>query len=358
MLEARSYRRALGEVAFQPPLDANDVSSGRGGRLHLDANEGCDYAIELRFPKKCVTDENRDKWVEASTLLEEKVDHFVDATIKEGKGMGRLCSPIVMVEFEPGVQLGGDYEISLPHSFCETSKSTLEGEISPLRKEQLVVAMAKLEEGVLHPTSPSFHTPAHQHLNPPHRHRTLFPLLALLRTRNSHVSPSQASHNSPYNHPMTLLAIPQPSLQASSPLPTSIPNPSPHHERPLLSPGPHQTLLTQAAAILHRSLFNSSAPRSGQPPPPFLPKVWNALPEDQFELIPAAEAPLGIPAVRLTAKSGGVVGVFSLAHTETDQRVQCLAFTKEIIMPLEPEEMAICIAPDLPNVIEEVRRSP
>lgn len=86
--------------------------------------------------------------------------------------------------------------------------------------------------------------------------------------------------------------------------------------------------------------------------------MWNALPEDQFELIPAAEAPLGIPAVRLTAKCGGVVGVFSLAHTETDQRVQCLAFTKEIIMPLEPEEMAICIAPDLPNVIEEVRHRP
>lgn len=50
-LEASSYRIALAEIANQPARTVDDVTSGRGGRLSLDGNDGCDYAIELRFPR-------------------------------------------------------------------------------------------------------------------------------------------------------------------------------------------------------------------------------------------------------------------------------------------------------------------
>jgi len=70
--------------------------------------------------------------------------------------------------------------------------------------------------------------------------------------------------------------------------------------------------------------------------------------------VSGAASPLGLPSVRILTRSAGVFAVFSLAHAEVAQRVQCLAFTKEILMPLEAEELAVYIAPDLPNAIEEV----
>lgn len=117
------------------PLKA--IVEERGGLLTLD-HEGHDYGIEVRFGPECLFGsdddfDSSDGWVRAQTLLENKVDYFMDET----DALGMLFSAIVWVEFEDSVEVADDFTVRFPHSFYEQS----------LSKSDIVVVYGSFDTG-------------------------------------------------------------------------------------------------------------------------------------------------------------------------------------------------------------------
>ena len=100
IVQGHSWRRALGEVGFQDAETVSDVTSRRGGRLRLDANPLASTDVLVRFPKTCVTDENRGMWVHCQTLSEALLGHYEDPEDR----LGVLVTPMACVAFEDGVR--------------------------------------------------------------------------------------------------------------------------------------------------------------------------------------------------------------------------------------------------------------
>lgn len=114
-------------------------AAAKGGPIRLDANPECDYGISLHVPKACLSAENVDAWIQASTVPEELIDSFEDPAESP---IGALCSPLVHVELAAGTTLAEAYELVLPH--CLANPQVLEGHAHPLQPTDFLVATATL----------------------------------------------------------------------------------------------------------------------------------------------------------------------------------------------------------------------
>lgn len=106
-LEARSFKQHLESL----PSELIDKKLWKV--LHFGIL-GHEYDVEVRIPPDIAANTaDARKWVRAQTLLEEKVDHFVDKT----QLLGEPFSPIVSVELEGGTTLESPFTIVFPHCF-------------------------------------------------------------------------------------------------------------------------------------------------------------------------------------------------------------------------------------------------
>lgn len=85
---------------------------------------------------------------------------------------------------------------------------------------------------------------------------------------------------------------------------------------------------------------------------------WTRLEDDQFELVTAAAALGGIPAVCILANNwtnkGAIYAVFSPIGAVTLTRVQCLAFVNHTITALEETSVRAYVVPDLFDQLDRV----
>ena len=80
--------------------------------------------------------------------------------------------------------------------------------------------------------------------------------------------------------------------------------------------------------------------------------VWKIVPQSDYELVPAAEGGRGLlPSVRVRLSEEAVVGVFEHTLWPLAQRVLCLTFVPELIVPLEPDVMRVRMVADLPGAV-------
>ena len=102
------------------------------------------FARFARFAR-AVDDDNRSKWVQVSTALDELVEDFDD----ESDTIGVPCSPLILIEFESATKLRGQYELTLPHCFADpmpTPEDLSNVGGRPLAKADVAVAIAILSE--------------------------------------------------------------------------------------------------------------------------------------------------------------------------------------------------------------------
>jgi hypothetical protein len=85
-LASRSWRHTLEEAASWEGKVKNleDIKSQRGPKLEMFANPACDYGIEVRIHPRCLTEQNKHKWIEVSTVTESVVDSFEDDSDRMG----------------------------------------------------------------------------------------------------------------------------------------------------------------------------------------------------------------------------------------------------------------------------------
>lgn len=80
--------------------------------------------------------------------------------------------------------------------------------------------------------------------------------------------------------------------------------------------------------------------------------VWKIVPDEDYTLVKASDNPRGfIPAVKIRLSEEAVVGIFDHQLWPLAQRVICIAFAPELIIPLEPDVMRVRIVQDVPGAV-------
>lgn len=128
-VQARSFRRSLTEWVHS--FD---------GKVLLDS-QGHKYHIEVTLPPACLEGADGAKWVSAQSVLEHSIDHVEDATGR----MGEICSTIVEVVFEDGLEIGASYQVTFPHCFDMEQG---------LSKEDVLVVFATRKGALWHEVNP------------------------------------------------------------------------------------------------------------------------------------------------------------------------------------------------------------